>query len=37
MAAGWWRAFPEQPVLLSDEPDIPEPLGTEISLAGRPL
>ena len=27
----WWRAFPEQPVLLSDEPDIPEPLGTEIS------
>ncbi len=27
----WWRAFPEQPVLLSDEPDIPEPLGTEIT------
>ena len=27
----WWRAFPEQPVLLSDEPDTPQPLGTEIA------
>ena len=27
----WWRAFPEQPVLLSTEPDVPEPLGAEIS------
>ena len=23
----WWRAFPEQPVLLSVDPDIPEPPG----------
>ena len=27
----WWRTFPEQPVLLSDEPDTPQPLGTEIA------
>ena len=27
----WWRAFPKQPVLLSDEPDVPQPLGSEIA------
>lgn len=27
----WWQAFPKQPVLLSDEPDIPQPLGAEIA------